>query len=161
MIKVFPTKKLVTAHIFRDSAGVRHMLSPAGSMESIGKVPQEFDGEDPLVAKKIMLRVKEKTANVSADDRKILKATLKTAADTEAEAEEAAPEKSESKALAKAEKAHGAAMEKASVKAEQAQAKAVEAALAEAGAAHGIAMENAVSLAVDDALAKERGKAGK
>ena len=137
MIKVYPKydpkhldRSLITQHIFKDSKGKRHTLNPAEKMEDVGKVPQEFDGEDFAVATKIMNQLDAKTVTVSKDDRKILEATLKAGDGTSGEGE---TEKKSSKkdikeavagALAEADEAHEAAMSKLQADHDKALAKA-------------------------------------
>lgn len=76
MIKVYPLRKLEAQHIFHGSNGNRYTLSPAESVDDVGKTAQEFDGTDFLVATKIMACVKDKTVRVEKSDMAILKATL-------------------------------------------------------------------------------------
>ena len=80
MIKVYPKFELQTKYIFKDSNGQRQTLHPAETMADVEKTPQEFDGEDPRVAAKILEQLEAKTVKVSKDDIKILEATVKNVA---------------------------------------------------------------------------------
>jgi len=150
-MNVYPTLDLQTAYIFKDSKGNRLMLSPAEKMDDIGKVAQEFDGEDPLVAALLLREVGAKTIKVSGDAKKLLKATVKQAVDdavTEDGKNGAAPapakapskaalDKTVKSALAAQQQEHDTAMQSAldnaAAEAQAAQDKAVQEALAEAG----------------------------
>ena len=79
MVKVYPKLELQAQHIFKDSAGKRLTLNPAETMDDVEKTPQEFDGEDPIVAAKILEQLDAKTVKVSKGDRKILEDAVKNA----------------------------------------------------------------------------------
>ena len=140
MIEVFPKyieddlqHSLTTQFIFKDSKGDRQVLNPAESLDSVGKVPQNFDGEDYAVAVEIMGHLKDKTVTVSPGDKAILAATLKSGLSI-AKGSDKEPDKKATKkeikiavadALAEAEASHKAAGEKSAGAAQAAQETAV------------------------------------
>ena len=157
MIKVFPKydpdnldRSLTAQFIFKDSKGDRQTLNPAESMESLGKVAQDFDGEDYAVAFEIMKHVKAKTVTVSAGDKAILVATIKAGpADGSGEKPVKATKTEIREAVAETNEAHEIAMGKAADEAADAQTEAVKTAVAEAGKAHEQALGEAADAATD------------
>jgi len=164
MIKVYPKIELQVMHIFKNSAGQRLTLQPAETMDDVGKTPQEFDGEDPVVAAKIMEQLEAKTVRVSKEDRKVLEKTLAAVPeDAEDEPESKATKKEVKEAVSKAVEAADAEHEKAVEKLTADHAKALEKLAADAagnetGAADALAKANAdhaeaLQKAADDAEA--------
>ena len=172
MIKVYPLynpknldRSLTTQYIFKDSKGKRQTLNPAESMDDAGKTPQLFDGGDFAVATEIMKHLQDKTVKVSAEDMKILKATLAAGPPAAAgskpdtKATKAEVKTAVADALAESDEAHKTAMSEASDAAAEAQAKAVNQAIdganAESAQTHSTAMaeaSDAASGAKDDAV---------
>jgi len=120
MIKVFPEfnpkkldRSLTTQFIFKDSKGNRQVLSPAESIEAVGRDSQKFDGDDYAVAVEITRHLDDKTIKVSAGDKAILAATLKrgpAGAEDPGEPEKKASKKEIKEALAAADEKYTAAM---------------------------------------------------
>ena len=140
MIEVFPKyieddsqHSLTTQFIFKDSKGHRQVLNPAESLDSVGKVPQNFDGEDYAVAVEIMGHLKDKTITVSPGDKAILVATLKSGPPV-VEGSDKEPDKKATKkevktavadALAGAEESHKVAMAESAAAAQVSQEEAI------------------------------------
>ncbi len=97
MVKVYPKLELQAQHNFKDSAGERQVLHPAETMADVEKTPQKFNGEDPIVAAKILEQLDAKTVKVNKEDRKILEATVKNAPKAEDSDGGKAPAKKEIK----------------------------------------------------------------
>ncbi len=117
-MKAYPTIKLTTQYIFKDSKGRRFVLCPAETMADVDKTAQEFNGEDPAVAAEIMRHVQLKEVKVDPRDKALLKETIKQA-EAEAAAAGEQPEGKSSKkdikaavtdALAGADEKHEAGM---------------------------------------------------
>ncbi len=134
MIKVYPLAKLQAKTIFKDSHGKRHEMSPAQSMDEVGKKPVYFNGEDPKVAAQIAEMLEDKRVEVSKGDAKIIYATLNNEAPTgeEAVAAEAKVSEAVGKAIQDVEADHAEVLKKVA----EDNAKAIEAAVSKVGEKH-------------------------
>jgi hypothetical protein len=76
MIQVFSTAVLQTQFIFKDSQNSRCVLQPVNKKSDLGKVSQEFDGSDKIVAKLIAEQFELGTVLLGDKDRKVIEKTI-------------------------------------------------------------------------------------